>query len=280
MKYESFHNLIPKYKVIFFDSYGVLKTYRGMIDGANDTLKSVKDQGILFKVLTNDASRSPEQMVESLRDIGLDQVSPSDIVTSGMMAKDFLDNKRLNGKSIYLGTKNSAEYIFNEPGSGISIRDYNVEDFDQIGSVVFLDDEGYEWEVGVNKIVNLLRRKVVPAIVANSDLIYPVSKMDVSIATGSIALLVEHILNRRFIHFGKPDSPMYHYAFQNLLESGSYSKKDVLMVGDTLHTDILGGIKFGVDTALVCTGNTTQENVHVAVESTGIKPDYICDSIG
>ena len=279
MKYESFKKLIPNYKVIFFDSYGVLKTYRGMIEGANDAIKYVKEQGILFKVLTNDASRSPAQLVEALHHIGLNEVEPADIVTSGMMAKDFLDNKRLQGKSVYLGTQNSAAYIFDQMDSGIHVRDYEESMLDDVGSLVFLDDEGYEWQECVNKVLNLLRKKVIPTIVANSDLIYPVAKNDVSIATGSIALLIEHVLHRRFIHFGKPDIPMYNYAYQEISEVETFQKRDILMVGDTLHTDILGGIKFGVDTALVCTGNTLKENVHVAVESTGIKPDYVCDSI-
>lgn len=50
------------------------------------------------------------------------------------------------------------------------------------------------------------------------------------------------------------------------------------MVGDTLHTDILGGNKFGLDTALVLTGNTQAEDAEVRIRSTGIIPTYICVS--
>jgi ribonucleotide monophosphatase NagD (HAD superfamily) len=56
------------------------------------------------------------------------------------------------------------------------------------------------------------------------------------------------------------------------------SKKDILMVGDTLHTDILGGNKFGLDTALVLTGNLLPEDHENRIISTGISPTYICQT--
>ena len=94
-----------------------------------------------------------------------------------------------------------------------------------------------------------------------------------------IAKLVENILNRKFIHFGKPDSQMFMYAYNLIQEQGDFSKGEILMVGDTLHTDILGGNKFGLDTALVLTGNTIETSVDTLVAATGIIPDYICKSI-
>ena len=50
------------------------------------------------------------------------------------------------------------------------------------------------------------------------------------------------------------------------------------MVGDTLHTDILGGNKFGLDTALVLTGNLLPEDYENRIMSTGISPTYICET--
>ena len=56
------------------------------------------------------------------------------------------------------------------------------------------------------------------------------------------------------------------------------TKKDILMVGDTLHTDILGGNKFGLDTVLVLTGNILPEDVESRIQGSGIVPTYICQS--
>ena len=66
------------------------------------------------------------------------------------------------------------------------------------------------------------------------------------------------------------------YAFKQLTEEiGAIDKKDILMAGDTLETDILGGNKFGVQTVLVLSG-ISEENTQLLIQSKGIIPDYIC----
>jgi ribonucleotide monophosphatase NagD (HAD superfamily) len=87
------------------------------------------------------------------------------------------------------------------------------------------------------------------------------------------------MLNKKFVQFGKPDSQMFMYAFDGLNESGTYTKNEILMVGDTLHTDILGGNKFGLKTTLVLSGNTRADNVQSQIQSSGIIPDFVCQSI-
>ncbi len=279
MEKVKFEMLAEKYDVILFDSFGVLKNYQGIIDGAQDTLKILKKKKTRYRVLTNDASSSQEILSEKFARGGL-TIRPHRIITSGMMARNFLETKKIDGKVLYLGTANSSDYILKANKESVSICDYHENMIDEIGCVVFLDDEGYDWSIDINKVLNFLRKRTVPVVVANSDMIYPVSKNDVSIATGAIAQLVESVLGRNFIHFGKPDVQMFMYAYDDLLrDDPSLQKQNILMVGDTLHTDILGGVKFGINTALVLSGNTREQNVNVAIEATGISPDYICDSI-
>lgn len=279
MEETTFINIAQRYKAVFFDSYGVLKNYKGLIEGAQATLDQLRDKGIAIRVLTNDASRSQEQQADSFTRLGLSGIDPEEIITSGMMAKHFLEQKIREGKIAYLGTENSAQYILQSGLEHIAVRDIDLEDLEAISAFVFLDDEGFDWNIDISKTVNILRRKVMPVIVANSDRVYPVSRNDVSIATGGIAELVENMLNKKFIHFGKPDSQMFIYAFDQLNRSVTIAKEDILMVGDTLHTDILGGNRFGLDTILVLSGNTRKENAINLIESTGIIPDYICPSV-
>jgi ribonucleotide monophosphatase NagD (HAD superfamily) len=87
------------------------------------------------------------------------------------------------------------------------------------------------------------------------------------------------MLGKKFIHFGKPDSQMFMYAYEQLTKNEFINKNDILMVGDTLQTDILGGNKFGVKTMLVLSGNTREESYKSQIHSPGIIPDFVCKSI-
>jgi HAD superfamily hydrolase (TIGR01450 family) len=276
---QSFLSLATRFKAIFLDSYGVLKNYNGLIDGVKESIDYLRSCGIAIRILTNDASRSQQQQKESFNRLGLDGIDTDEIVTSGMMAKHFLQDKILSGKIGYLGTENSAHYILQSGLEHIAVRDINLKHIDDVSAFVFLDDEGFDWNIDINKTVNLLRHKNIPVIVANSDKLYPVSKNDVAVAVGGIAKLVENMVNKKFIHFGKPDSQMFMYAFDDLNKFGSFSKNEILMVGDNLNTDILGGNKFGVKTTLVLSGNTSAEDAEMQINSSGIIPDFICPSI-
>lgn len=279
-KKDSFLEVVSGFKAVFLDSYGVIKNYRGLIEGVQETLDYIQARGIEFRILTNDASRSQEQQAESFLRLGLKGIPAEKIVTSGMMAKQYLQLKIKGGKVAYLGTANAAHYIMQANLESVAIADLDKHDLNDIKAMVFLDDEGFDWNFDINRTVNLIRKKNMPIIVANSDNLYPVSHNDVSIATGGIAKLVESIINKRFIHFGKPDTQMFNFAFEDINRYSEYNKEDILMVGDTLHTDILGGNKFGIKTALVLSGNTSASEMEMNIRSTGIIPDYICESIG
>ena len=277
---QPFRSIVKNYRVVFLDSYGVLKTYKGLIPGAIETIQYIIESGREFYILTNDASRSPKQLAEKFHDIGLETIKTEHIISSGMMAKGYLVNKIRSGRVAYLGTEDAAHYIDEAGLDMVSISDLDIDDIDDITALVFLDDEGFDWNADISKAVNLLRRKNIPSIVANSDLTYPASKNVVSIATGGVADIVERIVQKTFMHFGKPDGSMFMYALEQLMEKGDFKKREILMVGDTLYTDILGGNKFGVDTALVLTGNTRRQRAEVLIRSYGIIPDYICESVG
>ena len=275
----SFHEVAKDFKAVFIDSYGVLKNHKGIIKGVQNTIDYIRKQDIALRVLTNDASRSQKQQIESFEELGLKGIQEEEIITSGMLAKQFLELKIKTGSVAYLGTKNSAEYIIQNGMRQMPVSKIDLDDLDDLTAFAFLDDEGFDWHHDINKTVNILRRKNMPVLVANSDKYYPTSSNDVAVAIGGLSRLIESVLNQKFIRFGKPDSQMFMYAFEDLNRFGKYAKSDVLMVGDTLHTDILGGNKFGLTTMLVLSGNTRPDNVNLKINSTGIIPDYVSDSI-
>ena len=274
-----FQSILQQYKVIFFDSYGVIRTYNGLVPGIDKTFRWLEEKDKAYYIITNDASRSPDLLADKFHKLGLNSITSERIISSGMLAKEFLDLKVKDGIVAYLGTENSAHYIEHPGLEALPLCELNDKDTAHVNALVLLDDEGFDWFLGLNRAVNLLRRRAIPAILANADGAYPVNNTDVGIAIGGLAWMVEKITGKKFIRFGKPDSQIFMFAWEMVQANfPGISKRDILMVGDTLHTDILGGNKFGFDTLLVLTGNILPEDFETRILASGIVPTYICTS--
>ncbi|GDX45091.1 haloacid dehalogenase [Bacteroidota bacterium] len=278
-KISSFEKVIQQYDAIFFDAFGVLKNYNGLIEGVAETIYKLHNNQKQFFILTNDSSRSPFELAKRYQQQDIDLITEENMISSGMLAREYLQLKIKKGTIAYLGTKNSAHYVENLGLPTLPISEVQPENFSDISALVLLDEEGFNWESDLSKSINLLRHKNIPVVVANTDRTYPVNNNQINIAIGGIANMLEDIVGKRFIRFGKPDVPLFIYAYEKLSAIKSIPKDKILMVGDTLHTDILGGNKFGIHTALVLSGNTLPDQYHFLINSSGIIPDYVCHSV-
>jgi HAD superfamily hydrolase (TIGR01450 family) len=194
------------------------------------------------------------------------------------LATDYLVNKVRSGWVAYLGTESSAHYIERAGLSPVPISELVPDHSPK--ALVLLDDEGFDWYRDINSAINLVRNTNIPVVLANKDITYPANHTEVGVAIGGVAGLMEQALGRQFIRFGKPDPMVFAYAYAKAQSRDlTLQKRDVLMVGDTLTTDIIGANKFGIDSALVLSGTTSAATYSARIEATGIVPNYICDSI-
>lgn len=276
---ESFSSLVERYRVIFFDAYGVLKNARGVMQGVPELLSWLIRQGKDVYVITNDASRSPAQMAAAYTHPEYGVLIPaSRNISSGLLAKDFLRAKVRAGKVAYLGKPSSAFYIESAGLTPVHIN--TCRSNEDVAAIALLDDEGFDWFRDINLTLNLMRRVNAPVIVANPDLAYPVNDDEVGLAVGSLAAMLERIVGKSFIRFGKPDTMMFSHAFACAHDNlPDIKKSDILMVGDTLETDIIGANTFGLDTALVLSGNTRPDQAKMMIDAKGITPTYLCESV-
>ncbi|SMO72872.1 HAD-superfamily class IIA hydrolase, TIGR01459 [Saccharicrinis carchari] len=280
MHIVKFSELTDQYKVIFFDAYGVLINHAGMMDGVKEMFDDLKHKGIYFYIITNDASSSPELLAKYYNDRGIEQVKPENMVSSAMMSMRFLKENVPPGASVaYLGRPTSEYYIRKADLVPIRIETVKPTNYPQLGAIVLFDDAGYDFQPAVNKTLNVIRGTDVPVIVANPDLIYPVNEYESALAVGSVGNMLEKVANRSFFRFGKPDVSVFELAFELVNKKRTISKREVLMVGDTLDTDIAGGNNFGIDTALVLSGSTLKNQAVKMMDNKQIKPTYICNSI-
>ncbi len=279
MEVRSFRETAEPYSVVFLDAYGVIKSASGLIEGAMECVSSLIEAGKEVFVVTNDSSRSPESMAERYSaQAGRELLPPQRYISSGLLAAQYIEHQLPYGKVAYLGKPESAHYI--EIAGKIPVSVSECSPTDNIVAIVLLDDEGFDWFKEVNATLNLIRHVNVPVIVANADITYPMRGNEIAIAVGSIGQLLSDITEKTFVRFGKPDSMMFDYALAQARQQLPHvSKRDVLFVGDTLRTDIIGANTFGFDTALVLSGNTLPEQADLMIQSSGIIPTFICDSI-
>jgi len=279
MELVSFRNTAERYSVICLDAYGVLRSSTGLIEGALDTVRWLIDEGKEVFVVTNDSSRSPESMAEKYAEqAGTDLLPAERYISSGLLASQYIENQIPYGKIAYLGKPESAHYI--EIAGKIPIPVAQWTPKDHIVAIMLLDDEGFDWFRDVNATLNLIRRVTVPVIVANADITYPMRGNDIAIAVGSLGGLLSSITEKTFVRFGKPDSMMFDFALTRARKLRPViTKRDVLFVGDTLRTDIIGANTFGFDTVLVLSGNTLPDTADLMIRSSGIIPTYVSQSI-
>ena len=71
MRTKSFKSVVQNYRAVFFDAFGVLKNHSGLIPGIEQTFAYLEKKGIPYYILTNDSSRSPDELARWYQDRGM-----------------------------------------------------------------------------------------------------------------------------------------------------------------------------------------------------------------
>lgn len=108
-------------------------------------------------------------------------------------------------------------------------------------------------------LIKSLRKNYKLSIITNGL----TSVQDGRIKKSIIAKYFDDIVISEEISISKPDSRIFEYALKNI---NYFDKSRVLMVGDSLSSDIQGGINFGIDTCWY--------NPNKITNKTEIKPTY------
>ena len=246
--------LVERYSALLFDAYGVLSYSVGALPGAVELIDRLNGMGKPYYVLTNDASALPESRAARYRAVGLN-VDAERIITSGSLLTGYFAEHGLSGaRCAVLGTEDSAEYVRLAGGEVVAAAD----GFD---ALVVGDQSGFAFVEGVDAALSALFRMFdagdAPRLVLpNPDLVYP-NDDGFGMASGSVALIIEAALRQRypergleFDRLGKPNGAIFEAAL------GLTGTRDMVMLGDTLETDIRGANAFGIDSALVAGGVT------------------------
>ncbi|WP_260260580.1 pyrimidine 5'-nucleotidase [Vibrio intestinalis] len=94
---------------------------------------------------------------------------------------------------------------------------------------------------GVNEFLDAVRGKAKLGIITNGF----TELQQVRLAKMGLSNTFEHVIISEEVGVAKPDAGIFHHAMEMM---GQPCKTKVLMVGDNLHSDVLGGVNFGIDT--------------------------------
>ena len=93
-------------------------------------------------------------------------------------------------------------------------------------------------------------------LATNPDNWCPVSSEQTRPGAGATSAFLEASTGRRAYYLGKPNGYMFHRARRKLSEVSLTQPDQVVMIGDTMETDIRGAVETGLLSYLVLSGST------------------------
>lgn len=232
-------------KNFIIDMDGVLVKENLIIPGADKFIKKLIDQKRKFLLLTNNPVYTPRDLAHRLQENGI-QIQEDQIFTSALATASFLHRQRPDGKAFVLGESGLTEAIHN---IGYIITDINPD------YVVLGETLAYNFEM-IKKAIRLLHNGTARFIATNPDASGP-SKGGIVPACGAMAALIEKASGVSPFFIGKPNALMMRTAL-NYLDVHS---ENTIMIGDRMDTDIVAGVTSGMETILVLSGVTNEEDI-------------------
>lgn len=247
--------LSERYDGFLFDAYGVLVDSDGILPGAENFLRRLRDLGKPFRIISNDASTTPEAKVERWAQRGL-HLEAEHLLTPWQVLQSEDAPLSLQGAGCFLiGTPLSRMMLWMAGGE-------LVDTAGALDALVIADEVDdhvmHRCDEALSLVVKAIEQGREPRLIlVNPDLIYPSSR-GFGFTAGSLALMFEASLERlfgrpfRFHHIGKPQPHLYELGLSQL----GVPRERVAMIGDQLETDVLGALRIGVQPVLIGTGIT------------------------
>ena len=243
---------------LLIDMDGVI--YRGakIIPGADTFVNSLVERDIPFLFLTNNSRHTRRDVVTRLSRIGI-HVQEKHIFTSAMATARFIASQNPNGTCYVLG---EGGLILSIHSSGLSVVDH-APDFVVVGEGRTLNLEMVERAIDfILDGAKLIATNLDPS---------PKIKGWMKPGTAAVVAMLEEATGKKAFCVGKPSPVMMRAARKEL----GLDTAGTTIIGDTMDTDILGGVQMGYRTVLVLTGwSKTEELADYAY-----RPDIVLESI-
>ena len=250
---------IQDVRCFLLDMDGTFYLGENLIPGSLDFIRRVEETGRDFLFLTNNSSHNADFYVQRLKRMGLN-VGREKVLTSGEATAAVLQEKYPGKRAFVLGNEFLLEEM-REAGVTVDQRDPEI--------VVV----GYDTTLDYKKMTAVCDfvRAGLPYIATHPDFNCP-TETGFAPDIGAIMAFIEASTGRRAdLVVGKPHTGIVQAA----LRRTGLAVGQLAMVGDRLYTDIETGLKSGMLSILVMSGETTPEMLAAYPH----KPDLVFDRL-
>jgi glycerol 3-phosphatase-2 len=246
---ESTRALAEAYDVALLDLDGVVYLGEEPIPGVPEALSRVREAGMRLAFVTNNASRTPPQVVALLGRMGV-PAEPEEVITSSHAAAHFLADALPAGAAVLvIGTTGLIEAVAER-----GLRPVFTAD-DAPAAVV----QGFSSAVGWSDLAEAMVaiRAGARWVATNLDPSVPSPRGPLP-GNGALVAALRQATGLSPESTGKPDPRMHAESVQR---SGA---RNPIVVGDRLDTDIEGAQRAGCASLLVLTGVTSPADLLAA----------------
>ncbi|PLS18089.1 TIGR01457 family HAD-type hydrolase [Bacillus sp. M6-12] len=249
---------MKQYKGYLIDLDGTMYKGSEKIEEAGDFIKELIKRKIPYLFVTNNSSRTAAQVAEKLRGFDI-AAEEGQVFTTSQATANFIAERK----------SDASIYVIGEEGIRTALEEKGFTFEDEAPDFVVM---GIDRSINYEKLTKacLAVRNGAVFISTNGDIALPTER-GLLPGNGSITSVVAVSTQVQPIFIGKPESVIMEQALKVL----GTAKEETLMVGDYFDTDILAGIRAGMDTLLVHTGVTTKEHLKNYKD----QPTYTLDSL-
>jgi HAD superfamily hydrolase (TIGR01458 family) len=243
-------------KGFLIDLDGVVYIEDQLIPGAVETVNWLRRQGFAIRFLTNTTMRSRESLVAKLFRFGIN-AEAGEMFSTAVVAARWLADKGVARVQLLLTEDARKDF------AGFEITDRQPE-------VVVVGDMGSAFTFDVLNSA-FLSVKAGARLIALQKSRYWRTKSGLAIDAGAFVAALEYATETEAALIGKPNRAYFETALADM----GLSAFQAAMIGDDVHTDIIGAQAVGMPTILVRTGMYSFD----AQKPLSVQPDWTIDSI-
>ena len=232
-----------KYKGYLIDLDGTVYRGRERIPAAKRFIERLQASQTDFLLVTNNTTKSPEDVAANLANNHDIHVSPANVYTAALATADYVND--------LAGDGDKTMYVIGELGLKGAMLEKGFKFDERTPRFVIV---GLDYDATYHKfeLATLAIKRGAKFIGTNADTNLP-NERGLVPGAGSVIAMVERATQQRATYIGKPET----IIMQKAVDRIGLDKH----VGDNYMTDISAAINFGIDSLLVYTGVSTPELV-------------------